>query len=228
MSAAAEIVSPVTPVTEPEAPAKRPRKLLIRALRWLLVVGLIAALAWIFRAALLTQFAEMWIVDEALQRADAIVVLGGGASSRPAEAARLYHQGYASRLVVMVSGAKPAGEKPVAPVAADKEALLGQGVPENAVVTLNQRVMSTYDEARAVYAWAATSGVKRVIIPSDMFHTRRMHWIFQKTLRPLHIDVIVSSIPAKAYSTSNWWKSEDGFLTLNNEVVKLIYYRLNY
>jgi uncharacterized SAM-binding protein YcdF (DUF218 family) len=227
MSGTAEIVSEARPVTEGESSVKRPRRFLVRALRWLLVVGVLAVLAWVFRVALLTQFAEAWIVDEKVQRADAIVVLGGGVSSRPGEAARLYHEGYASRLLVMVSGTKPPGEEAL-PVAPDKEALLGNGVPENAVVTLSERVTSTYDEAKAVYAWAATSGVKRVIIPSDMFHTRRMHWIFQKTLRPLHIDVIVTSIPSKRYSTSNWWKSEDGFLTFNNEVIKLIYYRLNY
>jgi uncharacterized SAM-binding protein YcdF (DUF218 family) len=229
MSAGAETLAEVKPVimTPAETAVKKPRKFLSRAVRWLLVFGLLIVLGWVFRATLMKQFAELWIVDERLQRADAIVVLGGGASSRPGEAARLYHQGYASQVVVMVSGTKPPGEETV-PVAADKLALVGSAVPESAVVTLDQRVTSTYDEAKAVYAWAATSGVKRVIIPSDMFHTRRMHWIFQKTLRPLNIDVVVTAIPAKSYSTSNWWKSEEGFLTLNNEVVKLIYYRLNY
>jgi uncharacterized SAM-binding protein YcdF (DUF218 family) len=229
MSAATETLAGARPATimATESVVQRPRKF-IRVIRWLSLFALLLVLAWIFRAQLLKQFAEMWIVDERLQRADAIVVLGGGASSRPGEAARLYHQGYASQLLVMVSGAKPSGEDQVQPVAADKQALLGHGVPETAVVTLGGRVTSTYDEAKAVYAWAATSGVKRIIIPSDMFHTRRMHWIFQKTLRPLHIDVTVTSIPSKAYSTSNWWKSEEGFLTLNNEVIKLIYYRWNY
>jgi uncharacterized SAM-binding protein YcdF (DUF218 family) len=215
--------------SEPASVPKR-RGFLIRALRWLLFGIAILFLVYVFRAQLLTQFAKMWIVDEPLQRADVIVVLGGGLSSRPVEAARLYHQGYASQLLVMVSGSGSAetNEDGTPVMIADKQALLRNGVPETAVVTIGQRVSSTYEEAQAVHKWAATSGVKRVIIPSDMFHTRRMHWIFQKTLKPLDVNVMVSSIPAKAYSTSNWWKSEDGLLTFNNEIIKLIYYRLNY
>jgi uncharacterized SAM-binding protein YcdF (DUF218 family) len=52
---------------------------------------------------LLTGAAKAWMVNDPPVKADAIVVLGGGAQFRPFEAARLYHAGLAPAILVMNS-----------------------------------------------------------------------------------------------------------------------------
>jgi len=76
--------------------------------KWLkrLIVAFLALCAlliacYIFRAPLLRGAASAWIVNEPLTKADVIVVLGGGPETRPFEAAKLYHQEVASRIMVM-------------------------------------------------------------------------------------------------------------------------------
>ena len=60
-----------------------------------LLLGAVLLTAWLFRTPILRGAAHAWIVNQPIARADAIVVLGGGLDTRPAEAARLYHLGLA-------------------------------------------------------------------------------------------------------------------------------------
>src|SRR5689334_20408445 len=73
-------------------------KYLYITLASLLVLG---CAGWWWRAPLLRGVAHLWIVADAPAKADAIVILGGGLDSRPTEAARLFHAGYAPRILVM-------------------------------------------------------------------------------------------------------------------------------
>ncbi|PIZ25006.1 MAG: YdcF family protein, partial [Chloroflexi bacterium CG_4_10_14_0_8_um_filter_57_5] len=38
----------------------------------------------------------------------------------------------------------------------------------------------------------------------------------------------VAAVPHYGFDESNWWQSEDGLITLNNETIKLAYYFLKY
>src|ERR1051325_4997626 len=85
------------------ATQKRLRRLAI----FLAAVVAILVSAWIFRAPLLSRAASAWTVDEPIKKGDAIAVLGGGAQYRAFEAARLYEQGVAPKVLVMRSGPGP-------------------------------------------------------------------------------------------------------------------------
>ena len=152
-------------------------------------------------------------MDERPERATAIVILGGGLEFRPSAAARLYHEGWAP--LVLAPNVEPS------------IAVLDRlGVPENAVESYGADVKSTYDEAEAIKAWVRGRSVERLIIPTDSFHTRRVNWVFEKSLPG--IDVRVIPIDAPGYDPGRWWQQKYGRIAVRNEVIKWLYYHAKY
>jgi uncharacterized SAM-binding protein YcdF (DUF218 family) len=194
----------------------------------LIAIGMMAA--WFFRASILRWIGESWVVDEPLIRADAIMVLGGGPQSRPFAAAKLYHEGYAPKVLVANVRREPTDDLGISTPESDinVQVLLKQNVPREAIELVGKDVASTSDEAAAVRDWVQKHGAARVIIPTDPFHTRRVNWVFEKDFRPLKAQAIVRSTPVRDYSASNWWRHENGVMALQNEMLKLCYYKLKY
>src|SRR5438046_1443012 len=110
---------------------------------------------YVFRAPILVSLAECWIVTEPLVKADAIVVLGGGIERRPFEAARLYREGSASRILLMETKPNPSEELgiTVPETERSKQILERLGVPEGAIHLVGHNVSSTFEEASAVCDW---------------------------------------------------------------------------
>jgi uncharacterized SAM-binding protein YcdF (DUF218 family) len=205
--------------------------------RWLSLLGLLllgicclAAVAIFFRVPIFRGMAEAWIVNEPLVKADAIVVLGGGLVNRPFAAAKLYHDGFAPKVLYMDVKLNATEELGVYPSEKEltRRMLLSNNIPETALVSIGHNVASTYDESLAVRAWIEKNGAKSIIIPTDPFHTRRVRWLFQKRLAPLHTQVMVETAPTRDYSETNWWQSEQGVIAFQNEVAKFVYYRVRY
>ena len=116
-----------------------------------------------------------------------------------------------------------------------REILLTNGVPESAIEMIGTNVTSTRDEALAARAWLLThhasritDHASRIIIPTDIFHTRRVRWIFQKALRGSRTEVHVAAVEVPRYTATNWWHHEEGLIAFQNEVVKSLYYHLKY
>jgi uncharacterized SAM-binding protein YcdF (DUF218 family) len=197
------------------------------------LAGFSAALllaAWLFRAPLLTGLADAWIVTDPPVEADAIVVLGGGVQTRPFEAARLYHQAYAPKILIASPKLRPTDKLGFTPPDTDvtKQILLNQGVPETAILVFGKKVTSTYDESLALRDWAKASGAKNVVVISDPFSSRRVRWLFSKYLNPKGTHVITRAAPALEYASTNWWQHEEGLIAFENEVIKYGYYRIKY
>src|ERR1700730_10101616 len=99
---------------------------------------------------------KWWVVSDELDRADAIVVLGGGLDVRPAAAADLYKRGVSDQILVANAYGRYAN--------LNREELLKHGVPAAAITEFDYRLSSTYGEARAILEWAKTSDAKNLII----------------------------------------------------------------
>ena len=199
-------------------------------LAWTVTVFALCALAWTFRGQLLRGLANAWIVHDPLSRADAIVVLGGGMQTRPFEAARLYREGYAPRVLVASPESKPTDKigLTVADTEVTKRILSRQGVPDSAVAEFGDEVSSTHEEALALGSWIRKTGAKKIIIVSDPFHTRRVRWLFNKELQPAGTEILTAAAPSLKYDVSNWWQTEQGLIEFQNELIKYAYYRVNY
>jgi uncharacterized SAM-binding protein YcdF (DUF218 family) len=183
-----------------------------------------------FRVSILIGLAEAWEVNEPATKADAIVVLGGGLENRPFAAAKLFHDGVAPRILYMDVRLNPAEE--IGVLLAEREQtrriLLSNGVPDAAMTMIGSSVGSTHDESKAVQVWMEKSGAKSIIIPTDVFHTRRARWVFRKELRNTGAEIHVIAIDSPRYKVNDWWQHEEGIIAFQNEVIKLLYYRCRY
>jgi len=197
---------------------------------WLAPVFIVLAIAiaWMARAAILRDVAELWVVSDPLDRADAIVVLGGRIDVRPFAAADLYRRGLAPRVLISNLPRDLLQTMQLWPGQTEltRRLLLKLGVPAEAIVEFGDGVSSTYEEARAILDWTKSSGARAVIIPTDPFPTRRVRWTFQHEAASTGVRVIVHPIQLRAYSVDDWWHDERGLIDFQNEVIKFFYYRL--
>jgi uncharacterized SAM-binding protein YcdF (DUF218 family) len=174
--------------------------------------------------------AAAWIVNDPLEKADAIVVLGGGLETRPFAAARLYRDGYAPRILVARPKASPTDELGLTTreMEVTRQVLLRAGVPDGALTDIGNDVQSTYEESLAVRDWLKTNRATRLIIRTDVFHTRRVRWLFRKQLKGTGVALTVEAIPVREYTVADWWRHEQGLVAFQNEVLKSVYYHLKY
>lgn len=187
-------------------------------------------LAWIGRTSILRESAALWVVSDPLRPADAIAVLGGGITLRPFVAARLYKSGLAAKVLVSNFRSDPLVRigllKPHLDVT--RLLLVKLGIPPEAITGFGNDLASTYDEARALANWAKNSGAHTIIVPTEIFSTRRQRWILDRELAPVGARVIIDPITPPDYNANDWWRHTQGLIGFQNEVIKYAYYRWKY
>ena len=107
-------------------------------------------------------------VNQEPRRADAIVVLGGGAKTRAAKAIELFRQGYAEKILV-------AGK--------NEEALIGKqlreaGIPDSALL-FEPESRSTYENAVFSLPYLRRWQVNSILLVTSWFHSRRAVAVFR-------------------------------------------------
>jgi hypothetical protein len=206
------------------------RRFIGRRFAVILMLALLVAGAWVERAPLLRGVADLWIVSDPLMPADVIAVLGGGLNERPFAAADLYRTGLAKRIVVSQVAQERYAKLGGIPGHTDlnRMVLLKLGVPEAAIATFGQGNESTDDEAVALREWAVEHRVSRIIIPSEIFFTRRVRWIFDREFAGSAVHFEIAGFEPSKYTRAEWWKSNGGIIDFQNEFMKYIYYRFKY
>lgn len=193
---------------------------------------LLVVLAYAFRSQILTGIADLLVVNDPLQPADIIFVLNGDYNTRPFRASELYEQGLAPVIVIARSEMLPAEELGLAPNDTDVSigVMKALGVPPEKIVVLPVEggTTSTFDEAIALRQYIESHNVHSLILLTSAFHTRRAKWIFDRELSGLPVRLEVAAVPHYGFDESDWWQSEDGLITLNNEYIKLVYYFVKY
>jgi uncharacterized SAM-binding protein YcdF (DUF218 family) len=169
-------------------------------------VVLAVAGAWTARASILRGVADRWVISDPLDRADGIVVLGGRTDVRPFAAADLYKRGLAPRILIANTMRDPLETMQLWPgqTSLTHQLLLKLGVPAEAIVEFGDKLSSTYEEARAVLEWAKSSGAKSVIIPTELFPSRRVRWIFRHEVAPAGVGIIVHAVKPPGYGVEDW------------------------
>ena len=215
-----------SPPLNPQLPGVRkwPRRFL-----WLLTLCLLfALLCFVFRAPLLRAAATAWMVNDPPARSDAIVVLGGGVETRPFEAARLYHAGFAPVILVVNSELRATDSLglTIPQTELTRRILLTNGVPAVAVQSAGTNLTSTFEEALAVRDWSKNSHAASFLIPTGPFHSRRVRWAFHRAFRSNPARFTVTSISPE--QCRNWWRNEETLIEFQNDVIKSLYYHLKY
>ncbi len=185
---------------------------------FLLVIGLVL---YLVRGTILRGVASAWIVDDHLEKAQAIVVLGGDdrAGTRLKHAVGLYKDGRAPRLVL--SG------PPLRDYFHESELMAREarelGVPAEHLMLAPTAADSTLEEALALRPVLAEHNFRNIIVVTSNFHTRRAKLIFVDVYRPRGTIVRVSASPDVRFDPKTWWQSREGRKYLFLDVLKWSY-----
>jgi uncharacterized SAM-binding protein YcdF (DUF218 family) len=195
----------------------------------LVLIAAASVVAWVERAPLLRQAAQLWIVSDELKAADAVAVLGGGINDRPFAAAAYYRDGLTKKILLSVDRVGAAAQLGAAPsdLEANRQVLLKLGIPESAIDTFGTGSLNTYEEALALRAWAEHTGAHSIIVPTEIFGARRLSWMLRRAFGD-KIAIIVPALDQSEYRRDNWWQNDQGIIAFQNEVLKYIYYRVKY
>jgi uncharacterized SAM-binding protein YcdF (DUF218 family) len=157
---------------------RRERGGMITTLVALLFVVLLLAGIYLARHPLLRFAGESLVVEDPLERSDAIIVLSDDNfyADRATRATELFRQGLAP--VVVASGVRL---RPYAGIAEFmSHDLVERGVPKESIITFPQDADNTRDEAEALKKLLAAKKWKSVIVVTSNYHTRRARYICGK------------------------------------------------
>lgn len=158
-------------------------------------------------------------------------MLGGGEDLRPFVAADLYAKGIAKKVLVSNVRESPGVEMGVLTSDTDdiRKVILKLGVPDSAIATFGKANKNTWEEATALKRWANQNAPSTLIIPTEIFPARRVSWVFRREFAGTGVRIEVPSFdPSRHYTRADWWKSEEGVIEFQNEILKYLYYRLKY
>lgn len=154
------------------------------------------------------------VVDEPLEPADAIVVLGGGTPAREIEAARLYQEGWAPRIVLVQARTDLGEAKALEALAAAgfghpsvweqrRQTLLDLGVPDAAIERVGAAAEETLDELR-IAARTLGEGASAILVSSSQ-HTRRVR-LYWDYLTGGRLRARVHPVSGDGFDPDFWWR----------------------
>jgi uncharacterized SAM-binding protein YcdF (DUF218 family) len=197
-----------------------------------LLAAVIAVLyaGWHARDEILRGVARAWMVSDPVVPADAVAVLGGGLETRPFAAADLYKRGITKRIVLAAVRPSPTEKLAILPshVELNRTVLLKLDVPPDAIRTFGSDVSNTFEEARALVQWGKANGAKDIIVPTEIFSSRRVRWILDKEAAGTGVHVHVLALTPLEYRVDDWWRHSENVVTFQNEIIKYLYYRMRY
>lgn len=158
--------------------------------------------------------AESWIVEDPLDKADALIVLSDDNfyADRSTRAAELFREGKAP--LIVASGRRL---RPSAGIAELMEHdLVERGVPRDKILRFTHDADSTREEAEALVKLAKTRKWHRTIVVTSNYHTRRARYIFNRVF-PQDIEVRVASARDGDFDPQRWWEKRESIKDLMKE-----------
>jgi uncharacterized SAM-binding protein YcdF (DUF218 family) len=192
---------------------------IITTLVALLFLALLCAGIYLARHPLLRFAAEELIVEDPLEKSEAIIVLSDDNfyADRVTRAAELYRQGLAP--VVVASGVR------LRPYAGISELmthdLIERGVPKERILAFPQDADDTREEALALKTLVTEKNWKSLIIVTSNYHTRRARFIFRAVFSP-EVRVEVASARDADFDPANWYEHRRASKRFAHEVAGLL------
>jgi uncharacterized SAM-binding protein YcdF (DUF218 family) len=199
----------------------------------LLIVLLSAAVLW---PVLAWAGARLLIVKSELASADAIVVMSGSATYRERAdwAAKLYREGRAPIIILTNDSLKSGWDKkeernPYFYELAARE-LQRLGVPESKIQVVSDIALGTYEESVGVRDYASAHQLKRLLVVTSAYHSRRTLWSLRHACEGSGMEIGIDSPPPgwQTPAPARWWWRRWGWKVVAGEYVKLIYYWMRY
>ena len=188
---------------------------IISSLISLLFVVVLCLVVYLARRPLLRFAGESWVIEDPLERADAIIVLSDDNfyADRATRAAELYRHGMAP--IVVASGRKL---RPYAGIAELMEHDLAErGVAKDKILRIAHDAENTREEAQALAQQAVERKWRSVIVVTSNYHTRRARYIFTHVFPP-GIGVRVTGARDGDFDPEHWWQRRVSIKELTREV----------
>lgn len=185
----------------------------------LLAVAIIITLPlalWATRTGWLPLIYKLFVVAEAPQKADFIVILGGGEGMRARTAARLYQEGYAPR--ILISGGFDTYKL-------DTLLMAELNIPSSDIFT-NTEATTTWSEAQQILEILKREGAASAIIVTDGYHTRRVWAVYRRLQGDPPVRLIF--VQADQREGDDPWSDGKALLNLEGELQKLVFYFFRY
>jgi uncharacterized SAM-binding protein YcdF (DUF218 family) len=175
--------------------------------------ALIVAPVLVLGLFVLSRLGSFLVVEDPLQKSDAIIVLGGTMYERQLEAVDLYNAGLAPRIFLFREIADYGERELIArgipivrPVDVQIDAMTKIGVPREVIGILDE-ANSTADEALHVYGLVTSQHLTRVIIITSKQHTRRARLVMNRRLASTGVGVIVRPSRYDRSDVGAWWRN---------------------
>jgi len=181
----------------------------------LLCLALVLVGVYIVRRPLLSFVGESWIIEDSLQKSDAIIELSidNFYADRATRTAEIYRQGLAP--VVVASGVRL---RPYAGVSELMEHdLVERGVPKEKILRYPHDAENTREEEEALAKLAAQKNWKSVIIVTSNYHTRRTRYILRRVF-PGNISVSVVGARDGDFDPERWYENRKSIKKFVREV----------
>jgi uncharacterized SAM-binding protein YcdF (DUF218 family) len=196
-----------------------------RAVRWLIIFAalLILSTAGIFAF----RNAGRWLIrEDALEHADAILVLSGSMPYRAEEAAKIYQQRIAPE-IWLTHPVSPSEELQSMGITYesdedyDKAVFAHDGIPASAVRVLPDEIVNTEQELEEAHSEMVREEKSTIIIVTSLPHTRRVATIWRK-LYGADSRAIVHGAPEDSFDADRWWENTHDALVVTRECLGLL------
>ena len=165
--------------------------------RALVVGGVVAVVAW-----LVSMAGSALVVRRATPDADALVVLGSHEWERLPVAARIAASQPAA-VVLLTEPRQPTVSN--CHLCGQRVSWLGAlGVPTERVAVLPQHVRNTYDEAVAAREYSTLHRIRRLLVVTSPYHTRRALSVFRNAFKGTDVKVGIYFDESVA-TPAQWW-----------------------
>ncbi|MFN7925441.1 MAG: YdcF family protein [Bryobacteraceae bacterium] len=178
---------------------------------------LLCTTLWFGREQILPVLAGLLVYGEEPVKSDLIVVLAGDPSgNRIIKGAELVRQGFAPQ--ALISGPYLHYDAPESDLAI--AFALHRGFPESYFIPYPIHGLSTREEAALIVPELRRRGVKRLLVVTHNYHTRRAGRLWREAAPEMEIHMIAA--PAEHFDPANWWRNREGRKTFFYESVKAI------
>lgn len=161
-----------------------------------------------------------------LEKSDLIFVFGGESEIRPKEAARLYKEGWASK--ILFTGHKPSYLKEVEMSEAEKFAkiAMGEGVPGKDIILEKEAINTVENVTKSITLLKKMDWLpKKIILVQICGQTKRAYLTF-KSVADWELKLIRRPVASKRYTRENYFLDKNAWAFVFFEYIKLYGARL--
>ena len=170
---------------------------------------------YLARHPLLRFIGESLVVEDLLEKSDAIIVLSDDNfyGDRATRAAELFRQNLAP--VVVASGVRLRPNASIAELMTHD--LIERGVPKENILPFPQDADNTREEAESLRKLSQSKSWKNVIVVTSNYHTRRAKYIFKRVF-PETVAIRIASARDGDFDPAHWYEHRKSIKRFTHEI----------